>query len=367
MPTAAACAIVCASCASCWKSRARSGGSLRRGAADQSRGAALAAQRSGTLGSPRSRRAARRGARSVGREAGLLADRLRPSRFAPRGATSRSSSSSRSSRRKRWSALAVSPPGTMVGQIKRGVLDLIGAARPRSRIRFFPGKSTRAASRTSASVSAATSASRAGTTRSRCAALRPDDRGGVAPRMAPGAHRRGGQQRVGSGGWRGSAGLECALSLGRRGYEVTLAEAADEIGGRLRFETRLPGLAGWGASSTGARVSCSGCRTSHLPRQSPDGGRHPGPGNTHVVIATGSRWARLLYSALEIPVGTLEGPDVFTPMTSRTARGSKDRSSSTTSTTTTWAARWRNTLPARPGGQLRNARGACIGLGHHEQ
>src|SRR6202023_1526460 len=36
-------------------------------------------------------------------------------------------------------------------------------------------------------------------------------------------------------------------------------------------------------------------------------------GNTHVVIATGSRWARLLYSALEIPVGKLEGPGVFTP------------------------------------------------------
>ena len=44
----------------------------------------------------------------------------------------------------------------------------------------------------------------------------------------------------------GPAGLECALTLGRRGYEVTVAEAADEIGGRLRFETRLPGLAGWG-------------------------------------------------------------------------------------------------------------------------
>ena len=43
----------------------------------------------------------------------------------------------------------------------------------------------------------------------------------------------------------GPAGLECALSLGRRGYEVSVAEAADEIGGRLRFETRLPGLAAW--------------------------------------------------------------------------------------------------------------------------
>src|SRR5205807_1622622 len=36
-------------------------------------------------------------------------------------------------------------------------------------------------------------------------------------------------------------------------------------------------------------------------------------GNTHVVIATGARWARLLYSALEIPAGRLEGPGIFTP------------------------------------------------------
>src|SRR5207253_10111684 len=44
----------------------------------------------------------------------------------------------------------------------------------------------------------------------------------------------------------GPAGLECALSLGRRGYEVSVAEAADEIGGRLRFEARLPGPAARG-------------------------------------------------------------------------------------------------------------------------
>src|SRR4029077_4409051 len=33
----------------------------------------------------------------------------------------------------------------------------------------------------------------------------------------------------------------------------------------------------------------------------------------HVVIATGARWARLLYSPLEIPVGEMSGPGVYTP------------------------------------------------------
>jgi dimethylamine/trimethylamine dehydrogenase len=32
-----------------------------------------------------------------------------------------------------------------------------------------------------------------------------------------------------------------------------------------------------------------------------------------VVVATGARWTRSLYSTLEIPVGELAGPDVYTP------------------------------------------------------
>lgn len=33
----------------------------------------------------------------------------------------------------------------------------------------------------------------------------------------------------------------------------------------------------------------------------------------HVVIATGARWTRMLYSPLELAVGELEGPGVYTP------------------------------------------------------
>jgi dimethylamine/trimethylamine dehydrogenase len=112
----------------------------------------------------------------------------------------------------------------------------------------------------------------------------------------------------------GPAGLECALALGRRGYEVTVAEAADEIGGRLRFETRLPGLAGWGRVLDWRRGQLERLANVNVYR----GNRLSADeilelGNTHVVIATGSRWARLLYSALELPVGRLEGPNVYTP------------------------------------------------------
>ncbi len=44
----------------------------------------------------------------------------------------------------------------------------------------------------------------------------------------------------------GPAGLEAAWALCRRGYDVAIAEARTEIGGRVTLESRLPGLSAWG-------------------------------------------------------------------------------------------------------------------------
>jgi len=43
----------------------------------------------------------------------------------------------------------------------------------------------------------------------------------------------------------GPAGLEAALSLGRRGYDVSLAEKNKVVGGRVTLESALPGLSAW--------------------------------------------------------------------------------------------------------------------------
>ena len=72
-----------------------------------------------------------------------------------------------------------------------------------------------------------------------------------------------------------------------------MAEAADEIGGRLRFETRLPGLAGWGRVLDWRRGQLERLTNVNIYR----GNRLSaedilGLGNTHVVIATGARWAQ---------------------------------------------------------------------------
>jgi dimethylamine/trimethylamine dehydrogenase len=206
-------------------------------------------------------------------------------------------------------------PDTMVGQIRRGVLDLIGAARPSIADPFLPRKIDEGREqdiRECIGCNICISSWHDGVP-VRCTqnpTIGEEWRRGWHPeRIAPAASASS-VLIVGAG----PAGLECALSLGRRGYEVTVAEATDEIGGRLRFETRLPGLAAWGRVLEWRRGQLAKLANVNVYR----GNRLAAAdvlefGSMHVVLATGARWARLLYSPLELPVGTLEAPGVLTP------------------------------------------------------
>ena len=206
-------------------------------------------------------------------------------------------------------------PDTMVGQVRRGVLDLIGAARPSIADPFLPRKIDSGCEqdiRECIGCNICISSWHDGVP-VRCTqnpTIGEEWRRGWHPERIAAAGSAASVLVVGAG----PAGLECALSLGRRGYEVSVAEATDEIGGRLRFETRLPGLAAWARVLEWRRGQLERLSNVSVYR----GNRLSAEdilelGNTHVVIATGSHWARLLYSPLEIPVGTLEGPGVFTP------------------------------------------------------
>ncbi|MEZ5913564.1 MAG: NAD(P)-binding protein [Paracoccaceae bacterium] len=112
----------------------------------------------------------------------------------------------------------------------------------------------------------------------------------------------------------GPAGLEAALTLARRGFQVTLAERARDFGGRLLWESRLPGLRQWfrvidyrlGQLRKMANVSLH----AESPMTASDI-RHFGA--EHTVIATGARWTTALCGANEIPAGRLDGPRTFTP------------------------------------------------------
>ena len=137
-------------------------------------------------------------------------------------------------------------PDSMVSQIKRGVLDFIGAARPSIADPFLPKKIEEGhlddirecigcnicAAYNNASVPLRCTQNptqgeewRKGWHPERIAAKNTDDSVLI----------------VGAG----PAGLEAARALGQRGYQVLLAEAKTEIGGRVIRESRLPGLSAW--------------------------------------------------------------------------------------------------------------------------
>jgi dimethylamine/trimethylamine dehydrogenase len=89
----------------------------------------------------------------------------------------------------------------------------------------------------------------------------------------------------------GPAGLEAAMVAAKRGYEVTLAEAEHELGGRVLREARLPGLAAW--------IRVRDYRQGQLQRLGnvqiyPDNRLGADEvlslGIPYVVLATGSRW-----------------------------------------------------------------------------
>jgi len=206
-------------------------------------------------------------------------------------------------------------PDAMVSQIRRGVLDLIGAARPSIADPFLPNKIKEGREQDIRECIGCNIciSSWHDSVPVRCTqnpTVGEEWRRGWHPERYPAAERKSTVLVVGGG----PAGLECALTLARRGYEVSLAEATDSFGGRLRFETTLPGLNAWGRVldwRLGQLQRLSNVNLYAGNELSVDD--ILGLEHQRVVIATGARWTRLLYSTLELPVGELEARNVYTP------------------------------------------------------
>jgi dimethylamine/trimethylamine dehydrogenase len=137
-------------------------------------------------------------------------------------------------------------PDTMVSQIRRGVLDMIGAARPSIADPFLPKKieegridDIRECIGCNICVSGQLTF-----TPMRCTQNPTTGeewrRGWHPERIGP----KGSDAKVLIVG-AGAAGLEAARALGQRGYAVTLAEAKTALGGRVSQEGALPGLGAW--------------------------------------------------------------------------------------------------------------------------
>jgi len=137
-------------------------------------------------------------------------------------------------------------PDTMLRQIREGILDLVGAARPSIADPFLPRKIREGRLediRECIGCNLCYAADYQGIP-IRCTqnpAMGEEWRRGWHPEFIPAAGSNRTVLVVGGG----PAGLEAARALGQRGYEVTLAERTRELGGRVSREAGLPGLAEW--------------------------------------------------------------------------------------------------------------------------
>ncbi len=204
-------------------------------------------------------------------------------------------------------------PNVMLRQLKSGVLDLIGAARPSIADPYLPTKIREGRTE---DIRECIGCNICYAHNFRGAALRctqnptmgEEWRSGWHPERVP--EGQGTVLIVGAG----PSGLEAAHILGKRGFAVTLAEAQDTPGGRVTRESALPGLAEW------ARVR--DYRTGQLSRMN-NVSIYLGNRLTaadvrefeadYVLIATGARWRRSgVGRSHAVPMAVLQG-EVLTP------------------------------------------------------
>lgn len=137
-------------------------------------------------------------------------------------------------------------PDTMVRQIKKGYIDLISAARPSIADPFLPEKIKEGRFEEIRECIGCNicfgSYFRAVPIRcTQNPTMGEEWRRGWHPENIPPKKSDDKILVVGAG----PAGLEAARALGQRGYAVTLAEATEELGGRVLTESHLPTLSEW--------------------------------------------------------------------------------------------------------------------------
>jgi len=137
-------------------------------------------------------------------------------------------------------------PDLMVSLVKKGVLDLIGSARPSIADPYIPnkikaGKIDQIKECIGCNICVSSDNFSVPIRCTQNPTMGEEWRRGWDPETIKPKITDQQVLVVGSG----PAGLECSVQMARRGYQVILAESKKELGGRVLFESSLKGLSAW--------------------------------------------------------------------------------------------------------------------------
>ncbi|MCB9144817.1 MAG: FAD-dependent oxidoreductase [Anaerolineales bacterium] len=185
-------------------------------------------------------------------------------------------------------------PDSMVSAIERGVLDLIGAARPSIADPFLPNK-IKEGRHEDIRECIGCNICVTGDTRFvpiRCTqnpTMGEEWRREWHPEII--APKKADDEILIVGA--GPAGLEAARALGQRGYKVILTDAKREAGGRVLLESALPNLIEWRRVIDWRLTQIEKIENIYFYPSSPMTAKDVlESGEPHVVIATGATWRR---------------------------------------------------------------------------
>ena len=193
-------------------------------------------------------------------------------------------------------------PDTMLAQIKDGIVDLIGAARPSIADPFLPKKIEEGRFediRECIGCNICYVGDGKGVP-IRCTqnpTMSEEWRSGWHPERINKKTNDSSVLIIGAG----PTGLEAAHALGKRGYKVLLAEATRKLGGRVSLESKLPGLSQWARVRDYRLEQIKKLSNIEVFRESRM--THEQileVGADHIAIATGSHWRRDGFSSTHL-------------------------------------------------------------------